>query len=789
MIVELLSRERNRRYHDLMYAPPCSGNQGIDLTDEEKLVHLRMVVKFEVLIEIRGVGDEEVVIREGVVVTCSSLEMLINSCLGGIMVSLIFSKGLEKEDLEEFMVELFEEDDKMSKKLKKNSKKDKIGSKPDKNGKQALGARDAAKNLEPFMGDGGEQEEVNGNGGNGNGGNGNRGNGNGGANGNGNDLTAYTKRFLRIGIPNEEDKVERFVRGLPDNIQGNVIAVEPTKIQDAIRIANNLMDQKLKGCARSAENKRRGCTLGLLGHPFDIDLIPVKLDSFNVIIDMDWLVKYHAMIVCDEKVVCILYGDEVLMTQGDDCDDRSRSKLNVISSTKTHKYIEKGCQVYLAQVTSKKTKDRSEEKRLEDVLIIQEFPKVFPEDLPRLPPTRQVEFQIDLVFGVAPVTRAPYRLAPAEMQELSTQLVRKEDIPKTAFRTRYGHYEFLGMSFGLTNTPAVFMNLMNRVCKPYLYRFMIVFIDDILIYSKSRKEHEGHIRLILKLLKEEELYAKFLKCEYWLLKVKFLRHMIDREGIQVDPAKIESVKDWASPKTPTEIREKAEATFQSLKKKMYNAPILALPEGRKNFVIMSAQSEARKEENFINEDLHGMINKLEPRADKKLYLKNRSWIPLYGDLRALIMHKSHKSTYSINLGLDKIPMVRVREPFRRWRTGYMLVCSTLEKAALFEALYGCKFRLPICWAKVEDSQLTGPEIIHKTTEKIVQIKSHIQADRDRQKSYANVRRKPLEFQVGDKKCMSDEPLAIPLDEIQVDDKLHFIEEPVEIMDYEVKRMK
>ncbi|GJU95446.1 putative reverse transcriptase domain-containing protein [Tanacetum coccineum] len=304
----------------------------------------------------------------------------------------------------------------------------------------------------------------------------------------------------------------------------------------------------------------RGCTLGLLGHPFDIDLMLVELGSFNIIISIDWLAKYHALIVCDEKVVWIPYGDEVLIVRGDDCDGKSKSKLNIISCTKTHKYIEKGCQVYLAQVTTKKTKDKSEEKRLEDVPIVQEFPEVFPEDLPGLPPARQVEFQIDLVLGVAHVARVPYQLAPAELQELSTQLtmknqypipiiddlfdqlqgsrvyskidlrsgylqlrVREEDIPKTAFRTRYD-------------------------------RFVIVFIDDILIYSKSRKEHEEHLKLILRLLKKEELYAKFSKCEFWLSKVQFLGHVIDSEGIHVDPAKIESIKDWASPKTPTEIR-------------------------------------------------------------------------------------------------------------------------------------------------------------------------------------------------------------------------------------------
>ncbi|GKB98761.1 putative reverse transcriptase domain-containing protein [Tanacetum coccineum] len=199
--------------------------------------------------------------------------------------------------------------------------------------------------------------------------------------------------------------------------------------------------------------------------------------------------------------------------------------------------------------------------------------------------------------------------------------VREEDISKTTFRTRYAHYEFQVMPFGLTNAPAVFMDLMNRVCKPYLDKFVIVFIDDILIYSKSEEEHAEHLKLILELLKKEELYAKFSKCEFWLSKVQFLGHVIDSEGIHVDPAKIESIKDWASPKTPTEIRqflglagyyrrfiegfskiakpmtkltqknvkfdwsEKAEAAFQLLKQKLCSAPILALPEGSENFVV------------------------------------------------------------------------------------------------------------------------------------------------------------------------------------------------------------
>ncbi|GKC56663.1 putative reverse transcriptase domain-containing protein [Tanacetum coccineum] len=243
----------------------------------------------------------------------------------------------------------------------------------------------------------------------------------------------------------------------------------------------------------------RGCTLGLLGHPFNIDLMPIDLCSFDVIIGMDWLVKNHAVIVCDEKIVRIPYGNEFLIIQRDKSDKEKKSTLSIISCVKAQKYIEKGCQLFSAQVMVKETEDQSKKKRLEDVPNLQDFLEVFPEDLPGLPPTRQVEFQIDLVPGAAPVARAPYRLAPLEMEEL-----------------------------------------------PYLDKFVIVFIDDILIYSKTKEEHDAHLRLILELLKKEELYAKFSKYDFWLSKIQFLRHVIDSEGIHVDPVKIESIKDWES---------------------------------------------------------------------------------------------------------------------------------------------------------------------------------------------------------------------------------------------------
>ncbi|GKE15180.1 reverse transcriptase domain-containing protein, partial [Tanacetum coccineum] len=252
----------------------------------------------------------------------------------------------------------------------------------------------------------------------------------------------------------------------------------------------------------------QGCTLILSNQPFEIDLMPIKLGSFDVVIGMDWLSRYHVRIICDEKVVHILIDGETLIIR--------------------------------AQVMEKK----SDKKRLEDIPVVREFPEVFPEDLPGLPPVRQVEFQIDLMPGAAPVARAPYRLAPSEMQELSNQLQESADRGYHQLRVR-----------DKDNAPVVFMDLMNRVCKPYLDKFVIVFIDDILIYSRNKEEYADHLRIILELLKKEKLYAKFSKCDFWISTVQFLRHVVDSRGIHVDLAKIEEFKNWASPTIPTEVRQ------------------------------------------------------------------------------------------------------------------------------------------------------------------------------------------------------------------------------------------
>ncbi|GJR29976.1 putative reverse transcriptase domain-containing protein [Tanacetum coccineum] len=388
---------------------------------------------------------------------------------------------------------------------------------------------------------------------------------------------------------------------------------------------------------------------------------------------MDWLYNHKAEISCHEKVVRIpLLDGKALRVLGEKPEEKMR------------------------QLKSAKAK----EKEQEEIVVVGDFPGVFPDDLFGLLPVWEIEFRIELIPRATPVAKYPYRLAPSKLEELSGQLkelkdkgfirpssspwgapllfvkkkdgsfrmcidyrelnkltdknryplpriddlfdqlkgsqffskmdlrsgyhqlrVHEDDIPKTAFRTRYEHFEFTVMPFGLTNAPTVFMDLMNRVCRPYLDKFVIVFIDDILIYSKTREEHVEHLRLVLELLKKEKLYAKFSKCEFWLREVQFFGHMINGNGIHVDPSKIEAVKNWKASRTPSEVRsflglagyyrrfienfskiaksltiltqkcntfdwgEEQEVAFQTLKDKLCNAPILALLDGPEDFVV------------------------------------------------------------------------------------------------------------------------------------------------------------------------------------------------------------
>ncbi|GKC92319.1 putative reverse transcriptase domain-containing protein, partial [Tanacetum coccineum] len=276
----------------------------------------------------------------------------------------------------------------------------------------------------------------------------------------------------------------------------------------------------------------RGCTLNFLNHPFNIDLIPVELGSFDVIIGMDWLRRCHAVIVCDEKLVRIPYGNKTLIFHGNESNDGGESRLAIISCSKAQEYMAKGCQIFLAQISAKKEEDKSEGNQLKDVPIIRDFPEVFPEDLPGLPPARPVEFQIDLIPGAAPVARAPrmghsgYALTTGssiyskiDLRSGYHQLrVREQDIPKTAFRTRYGHYEFQVMPFGLKKGTCGLAGYYRR------------FIEGFSKIAKSMTK-------------------------------------LTQKGIKFD---------WG---------EKEQNAFQLIKQKLCSAPILDLPKGSEDFVV------------------------------------------------------------------------------------------------------------------------------------------------------------------------------------------------------------
>ncbi|GJZ45638.1 putative reverse transcriptase domain-containing protein [Tanacetum coccineum] len=303
----------------------------------------------------------------------------------------------------------------------------------------------------------------------------------------------------------------------------------------------------------------------------------------------------------------------------------------------------------------------------------------------------------------------------------------EEDIPKTAFRTRYGHYEFQVMPFSLSNAPTVFMDLINRLKKKNV--------------------------------------PKFSKCEFWLSKVQFLGHVIDSEGIHVDPAKIEAIKEWASPKTPTEIRQFLKPSGLLVQPEI---PQWKWENITMDFVTKLSRTAAGQDTIWEVVSKHGVpVSIISDRNGKFTSHFLKSLHKALGtrlDMSTAYHPETDGQSERTIQTLEDMLRACVLDFGKGWDKHLPLVefsynnsYHTSIKAVPFEALYGRKCRSPICWAEVGDSQVTGPEIIHETTERIVQIKSHIQAANDRQKSYADVRRKPLEFQVGDKVMLKVSP--------------------------------
>nr|GFB19890.1 hypothetical protein [Tanacetum cinerariifolium] len=297
---------------------------------------------------------------------------------------------------------------------------------------------------------------------------------------------------------------------------------------DLVRLDTNYEVELVDGRVASTNIVLKGCTINLVGPLFKIDLMPIELGTFDVIISMDWFVEQDAVIVYGKKVVHVPYKNKTLVVEG----DRGASRLKVISCIKARKFIERGSQWFMAYVTEKEPP----EKRIEDVPVIRDFPEVFPDDLPGLPPPRELNkltvknrYSLPRIDDLFDQLQGSSVYSKIDLQTGYHQLrIREEDIPITAFRTWYGHYEFRVMPFGLTNAPTVFMDLMNR----------------------DKEEHEEHLKTILELLKREQLYAKFSKCDFWLESVQFLGHVIDSEGVHVDHAKIAAIKNWATPTTP-----------------------------------------------------------------------------------------------------------------------------------------------------------------------------------------------------------------------------------------------
>ncbi|GJY67633.1 putative reverse transcriptase domain-containing protein, partial [Tanacetum coccineum] len=302
----------------------------------------------------------------------------------------------------------------------------------------------------------------------------------------------------------------------------SLINIAPTSLENCYDV--ELADGKLV----KIDTIIRGCTLNFLSRLFNIDLMPVELGSFDVIIGMDWLRRCHAVIVCDEKLVQVPYGNETLTFCGNESSNGRESRLTVISCSKAQEYMAKGCQVFLAQISAKKEEDKSERKQIEDVPIVRDFPEVFPEDLPGLPPARPVEFQIDLIPGAAPVARAPYRLAPSEMKELSEQLQELSD------------KGFIRPSSSPWGAPVLFVKKKDgsfRMCIDYreLNKLTVLLVT---------------IRRSLRFFEVAKSIRK-----------------LTQKGIKFD---------WG---------EKEENAFQLIKQKLCSAPILALPEGSEDFVV------------------------------------------------------------------------------------------------------------------------------------------------------------------------------------------------------------
>ncbi|WVZ75622.1 hypothetical protein U9M48_023659 [Paspalum notatum var. saurae] len=370
--------------------------------------------------------------------------------------------------------------------------------------------------------------------------------------------------------------------------------------------------------------------------------------------------------------------------------------------------------------------------------------------------------------------------------------IRPSDISKTVFTTKYGLYEYTVISFGLTNAPAYFMQLMNSVFMDYLDKFVVVFIDDILIYSKTKAEHEEHLRLVLQRLREHKLYAKFSKCEFWIDEIRFLGHVVSKRGIAVDPSKVSTVTNWKVPEIPKEVRgflglagyyrrfienfskiakpmtsllEKdaefrwinaQQAAFDELKKRLTTAPVLTLLDQQKKFIVYCDASKDGLGCVLMQE---AAAFEAEPTLEQVIWEHQKNDEKLQ-EIRELLklgkaphFRKDEQGTLCTKMYHD------LKERF--WWYGMKRAVADYQaslKKSSFEALYGKRCRMPLFWNQTGEKQVFGPDIIQDAEQQLRIVQENLRVAQSRQRSYADVHRRDLSFKVDDHVYLKVSPM-------------------------------
>nr|GEU80084.1 putative reverse transcriptase domain-containing protein [Tanacetum cinerariifolium] len=591
---------------------------------------------------------------------------------------------------------------------------------------------------------------------------------------------------------------------------------------DPVRLDTSYEVELADGRVASTNIVLKGCTINLVDHLFKIDLMPIELCTFDVIIGMDWLEELDVVIVCGKKVVHVPYKNKTLVVEGDRgatpvthapyrlAPSEIKELARQLQESSEKGFIRPSLAPWGAPVLFVKKKDGSfrmciDYRELNKLTVKNHYPLLRIDDL------------FDQLQGLSVYSKIDLQTGYHQLR------IREENIPITAFRTWYGHYEIRVMPFSLTNAPAVFMDLIIRICKTYLDK-----------------------------------------------------HVIDGEGVHVDHAKIKAIKNWATPTTPTEVRQFLvhislheqirNAQSEAMEKKNVEADNLGRLIKQKFEIHLDGTRLSRTLSGYdsiwvivdrLTKSAHFLSMKTTDSMEKLTQLYLKEIVCQYGEPISIISDRDSKFTSRFWRSLQEAFGTRLAMSIayhpemdgQSERTIQTLEDMLRAWAAPFEAHHGRKCRSPVCWSKVGDSQLTGLELIWETNEKIVHIKNRLLTARSRQKSYVDVRRRPLEFIAGDKvmlkvspwkgmirfekhgklspryigpfkilervgsvaykfelprelqgihntfyvsnlkKCLSDESLIISLDEVQLDDKLQFIEEPAEIIDHDVKRLK